>query len=1056
MSSSHPHDNPFRVVRASAGTGKTYQLSSRYIGLLNRDVAVDEILATTFTKKAAGEITERVLLRLAKAVCNSDDLQEMATAIAVPELDHQRCAALLRRLVDSLHRLRIGTLDSYFAQLATTGSLELGLPPGWQVADDATLVRLQMDAIDALLENNPTGEVRRIMHLVGKGTHGRRVSEVIRNNVQELHQWYLASDERCWNRVNAAKPLEPAEVADLLTRLAAAPLPDHKGATKAQQTALERAEHEEWDLFVKEGLAAKVLDGSNTYQRKDIPPETVEIYAALNQHARAVLRRQLANQNAATYELLDKFHEQYVQLRSDHGVLYFADVIHALVTRIHGSDSDRNAYRMNSSISHLLLDEFQDTSSEQWEVLKPLARQIVESENSSFFCVGDVKQAIYGWRGGEARLFDALEEQLPNLEVSPLNMSYRSAEAITHVTNEIFQQLLHHENLDDFKPAIRRWCDGFQTHDTHWKTRAGHVTLETAPQSADGELSKEVTLAYAADRITALVAQIPRRSIGVLLRKNESVSRMIYELGRRQVQASAEGGKTLCDSAAVQLIVSLAEWIDNPDNNLARFHLQQSPLAKALDLPLESDPTSRAATAALLRATLATAGYGPTVATWAGQLVCHTSQREARRLRELVNLAYSYDKLATLRPGDFAEFVRHTSVEIPEMAPVRVMTIHQAKGLEFDIVVLPELDESLTGQPGTVAIEREHDVGPVETVCLYRNETIRQLLPASLSNMLASSKERQIEDALCRLYVAVTRAAYALHMIIAPSKPNERKIPKTAAGLVRAALVNNDRVDANQMLYAYGDTKWAEHETSGMQTSLPVDPGPLTVQLAEMPAGTTSQRQWTTPSELEGAQQRQPAHAFRISRAAGLGQGTLLHTWFEQIDWLDDGLPDESVWPKVAREKGVSQTEIARALPDFLTLLHQAPFSDLLSRRCYAPPDDLGLDPDIARELTDGPLELEVLCESRIAAMTQEHLLTGNVDRLVLMRRGDHLLAADIIDFKSDQIGDEKTLGSRVDHYRPQINAYRTAIAQMYRLDPRRVSTRLAFTTPQRVVNIAP
>ena len=62
MSSSHPHDNPFRVVRASAGTGKTYQLSSRYIGLLNRDVAVDEILATTFTKKAAGEITERVLL----------------------------------------------------------------------------------------------------------------------------------------------------------------------------------------------------------------------------------------------------------------------------------------------------------------------------------------------------------------------------------------------------------------------------------------------------------------------------------------------------------------------------------------------------------------------------------------------------------------------------------------------------------------------------------------------------------------------------------------------------------------------------------------------------------------------------------------------------------------------------------------------------------------------------------------------------------------------------------------------------------------------------------
>ena len=82
------------LIRASAGTGKTFQLTSRYLRLLLAGAEPDEILATTFTKKAAGEITERVLLRLAKAVCNPGDLQEMATAIAVPELNHQRCAVL--------------------------------------------------------------------------------------------------------------------------------------------------------------------------------------------------------------------------------------------------------------------------------------------------------------------------------------------------------------------------------------------------------------------------------------------------------------------------------------------------------------------------------------------------------------------------------------------------------------------------------------------------------------------------------------------------------------------------------------------------------------------------------------------------------------------------------------------------------------------------------------------------------------------------------------------------------------------------------------------------
>ncbi|MEE3220271.1 MAG: UvrD-helicase domain-containing protein, partial [Planctomycetota bacterium] len=118
------------LIRASAGTGKTFQLSSRYIELLHADVPIDEILATTFTRKAAGEILDRIMSRLATAAETENTARVLADQLAATGLDVARCRELLIRLTRSLHRLRISTLDSFFSQVAGTFGLELGLPPG--------------------------------------------------------------------------------------------------------------------------------------------------------------------------------------------------------------------------------------------------------------------------------------------------------------------------------------------------------------------------------------------------------------------------------------------------------------------------------------------------------------------------------------------------------------------------------------------------------------------------------------------------------------------------------------------------------------------------------------------------------------------------------------------------------------------------------------------------------------------------------------------------------------------------------------------------------------
>src|SRR5688572_10523294 len=127
---------PHLVIRASAGTGKTHQLALRYIALLAAGARPDEVLATTFTRKAAGEILDRVLYRLAQAAGDERSARELAEQTKDASLTPERCRELLVATIRSLHCLRIGTLDSFFLQVAGSFSHELGLPAGWSIGDE--------------------------------------------------------------------------------------------------------------------------------------------------------------------------------------------------------------------------------------------------------------------------------------------------------------------------------------------------------------------------------------------------------------------------------------------------------------------------------------------------------------------------------------------------------------------------------------------------------------------------------------------------------------------------------------------------------------------------------------------------------------------------------------------------------------------------------------------------------------------------------------------------------------------------------------------------------
>ena len=127
--------NRIQVVLASAGSGKTFQLTLRFAELLLRGARPDEVLAATFTRKAAGEIQARILERLAAAAEGGEGLDELRAQLDWPDLELEACQQVLKATVDALPRMQVLTLDSWFARLGR-GSLELGLDPGWRMVEE--------------------------------------------------------------------------------------------------------------------------------------------------------------------------------------------------------------------------------------------------------------------------------------------------------------------------------------------------------------------------------------------------------------------------------------------------------------------------------------------------------------------------------------------------------------------------------------------------------------------------------------------------------------------------------------------------------------------------------------------------------------------------------------------------------------------------------------------------------------------------------------------------------------------------------------------------------
>lgn len=1018
------------VILASAGSGKTYRLANRILALLAHGAKPGEIVALTFTRKAAAEFVSRVLMNLARAADSGDAAAKLAAALNLrPEgATREFFQKLLVDTVAEAHRLRFGTMDGFFQSLVRSHPLELGLTGGFTLLDERRAARERRKILRGLLRAPASADDAKAFleafRLASFGRDTRGAADLLERFAQESLQLYRESgDAGIWGARDAVWPAGtpwfPTPDENTRRRDAEALVAaldgfesGHKSLDKslrafAEKTLLHRpgapvdfGNFAEKQLLTLKALAP-VMRGEPLvfdYQKKErvLPPAVTTRLAPV---LRGIIAGELETRlqrTAGAGRLIAEYAERYDAGVIGAGLLGFSDITHTLAKPENAAVLEQAAYRLDGAVNHWLFDEFQDTSRRTWSILAACAGEVLahgEGARSAFF-VGDVKQAIYAWNGGDHRLLPELREKYA-LPAKDLTETQRCGPEVTALVNAVCGRLADAPGLPP--AAAADWRDAWHPHTCgeRAKGNTGYARwLVVEKPKGDDEGPAESRLRVVIDRIREADFLGRGLSVGVLTRTNAEATGAAEALRHAGIACVCETDvAAVRDNPATLTLLAAVRHAAHPGDTLSRETVAMSPLAGTLGTPLArhrllADFTAEGAEFALRRAVAEAKDAIPSDAFTRG------------RVATLLAIAREYDAGGERDAGAFAEFAAATlRRDTAAAGRVQVMTLHKSKGLEFDVVFLPFLEgapvDSVDG--GGFEALRDRRDGPVRAVLSTPTATICEA-DATLGENLDERRATAAYEQLCALYVALTRAKRELTLV--SHAPPERSAENRAPGWT-GLLAHAFETDADSPVgevYAWGDPDWH----AGVEAERKGPPDTAVEPVRPFPARLVARA--VTPSGAKGDLSPEAEAPPEGVVARGKEFGTEVHRIFERLERV---APGET--PAGVRERLFAAC--AETAPD------RALFTEALEQVVGALKS-----PDF-RAAFVLPEEAVVRCELPFAMLRKEdELLTGTFDRVVFT--GD---SATIHDFKTDACAP----ASLVSRYGETMRIYREALAAL-------------------------
>jgi ATP-dependent exoDNAse (exonuclease V) beta subunit len=598
--------------------------------------------------------------------------------------------------------------------------------------------------------------------------------------------------------------------------------------------------------------------------------------------------------------------------------------------------------------------------------------------------------------------------------------------------------------------------------------------------SEAGEVSQTECAAAIAAKI---LRERPGRTIGILARTNAVVADTIASLKLLGIPASDEGRATLLDSPAVAGVVAMLRLIDTPSDRISHFLVSRGPMAKVTGLAKLEERAEAAedaiAFAADWRGRIADRGLAPVLNDVLSRLREQgLSPNDADRLARVVAIAESFADAPPERLTDFVEAVESDDASASSPDRVRVMTVHRAKGLEFDEVIVLSLDANWGEVKAPWGMVRTDPAQPPQMVALLSNESVRSWIP-ELSVFERDERRRRLLDELSAFYVAVTRAKRGLHLVMS-SKP-KGEYP-TGAKLIRAALARAsgaaDRLaGAPSIAHEYQRARvrpsepfWTCEYVGEVRT--PKEAAADSPRAADPPRAADSPRAADRPSAAEIAEADSPRPLVEIKpRAGGRAaspsshaprglwaldpftnddialRGVLVHECFREVHSIEDLVDASARAAIIERARRRAAAEKREPISD--ELAHEV---EVMLARIAS---DRGRPGTIARalDLDAAGNTVRVYNELAFTREVNGAIVNGRIDRLVLLLRDGVPIGATIIDYKTGAAdASSENLAEKVSVYREQLAAYGDAVAEMFTIPRGAVQLELLFVDRGEVV----
>jgi ATP-dependent helicase/nuclease subunit A len=806
------------VLEASAGTGKTRVLVERYVNLLRAGVEPDHILAITFTRKAAAEMRQRIIDRLKEAS-------------RLSEFDAARWRDVKERLGD----IAVSTIDAFCLSLLREFPLEADVDPGFDLADDTEVPRLIGESLDQALRicrgiAREDEDVALVFAQLGERRLRAGIAALLDRRLVAPHalRRFLQKGPRDLTAAIASEhaaaamreilngvkgglegflndgPIDAPQfrmLAGDMRELSASPAMLRAQLDRLRGYFLTQEGKPRSANFTGTGFNAADCRSADAWKRHRA--EAAQIAPLVARAIRDFRRDLNAVMSRGVWRIFAVALRQYQHTLDQHALLDFSGVLERAVQLLKDMDEfAESRLRLEARHRHVLVDEFQDTSRAQWELVLQLVKSWGEGFGASadaiqpsIFIVGDRKQSIYGFRDADVAMVDeaaAFVEALrpDGLKPQAITVSFRSSPEILAFVNDVFAAIVGGGEIvrrDAFRYGE---SDRFPVQepvrlqpdlDDPVQFIAGDTVREAADRVAD-EIVRLLGGTTVRDRATGLARGAKPADIAILFRSRDSHRDFEAALDRRGVATYVYKGLGFFEADEIQDAVALLRFLADPLSDLRLATLLRSRIVRlsddgvaqvmasgGLDSPAALDGEDRRVLDRLRSAV-------PRWLSWVDRLapselldaVLHEtayayelrgSRRQARenlkKLRGLVRRAQNHGYATLSRIADHLERLAvgdESNAAIDAIDAVSLMTVHAAKGLEFPIVFVVNMGRGTGGPRAPIRVTDDAAGEASVAIADYQSEADED----------QSAREREESKRL--LYVALTRARERLYL----------------------------------------------------------------------------------------------------------------------------------------------------------------------------------------------------------------------------------------------------------------------------------------------------